>query len=83
MAIKGREGGTGHRRGGPAWIDERNLERGDMRVVQGFAALRAERVFAEAETCAACRALRSEQGDPEALCEDHLASALGMKSRWT
>ena len=68
-------------RRGPAWQDERQTERGDQRVMQGFAALRAERVYAEATDCGDCLAERA-QGDPDGLCERHLAEALGMHSEW-
>ena len=70
------------RHDGPAWHDERNTSRGDMRVVQGFAELRAERVFGEAADCEACNKERQDSGDAEALCEDHLGEALGMNSEW-
>ena len=64
------------------WVDERQSERGNLRVQQAFAALRAEHVFAEATACAACQAAREAAGDAEALCEPHLAQALGMGSEW-
>jgi len=66
----------------PSWIDERTLERGDMRVVEGFAKLRADRVYDESGTCADCEKERDDSGDPEALCEEHLGQALGMNSNW-
>ena len=66
----------------PAWIDERNLERGNMRVAQGFSKLRADAAFSEAETCPDCAAARAAEGDEEALCEHHLAHAMGMLSAW-
>lgn len=65
-----------------SWHDERALERGDMRIVQGFAKIRAERVFEEALSCEACEAERGETGDPEALCDEHVGAALGMNSNW-
>lgn len=39
---------------------------------------RGERVFDEAQECAACRAAREETGDESALCETHLAEAMGF-----
>ena len=64
-----------------AWVDERRDERGDMRVLQGLATLRAEHVYGEAERCAACETARATDGE-DALCEAHLAQALGMQSEW-
>ncbi len=64
-----------------AWVNERQDERGDMRVMQGFAAMRAERVYDEATRCAACDQARLTDGE-DALCEEHLAQALGMQSNW-
>ena len=72
------------RRAGPvvaSWADERTSERGDQRVLQGFAELRAERVYEEAVVCAACDAARKAEG-PDALCEKHLGEALGMGGGW-
>lgn len=70
------------RREGASWIDERALERGNMRVQQGFAKLRSDAAFDEAESCAACRSERRDSGDEDALCEAHLAQAMGMNSAW-
>lgn len=67
---------------GPAWVDERKDERGDLRVLQGFASLRAERVFGEAETCSACDAARLQEERADALCERHLGEALGASGGW-
>lgn len=64
-----------------AWVNERLDERGDMRVLQGLATMRAERVYGEAADCAACEAARAADGE-DALCEEHLAQALGMRSDW-
>ncbi len=64
-----------------AWLDERQDERGDMRVLQGFATLRAEHVYDEATRCPACDQARATDGE-DALCEAHLAQALGMQSDW-
>lgn len=64
-----------------SWVDERQNERGNMRVQQGFAAMRAERVYEEAAACADCQAARLESGD-DALCDVHMAQALGMSSDW-
>ncbi|MCO4764457.1 MAG: hypothetical protein KC502_23300 [Myxococcales bacterium] len=69
-------------RGGPAWVDERNLERGNMRVAQGFSKLRTDAAFEEANDCAACTQARTESDDSDALCDDHLAQAMGMNSDW-
>ncbi len=71
----------GHR-GGASWVDERALGRGDMRVAQGFSALRAEAAFDAATGCEDCAAERAETGDDEGLCEAHLAQAMGMNSTW-
>ncbi len=37
-----------------------------------------ERVFGEAEACAACDEARKDSGDTSALCERHLAEAMGF-----
>ena len=63
------------------WVDERQDERGDMRVLQGFATMRAERVYDEATRCEACEQARAADGE-DALCEVHLAQALGMHATW-
>lgn len=73
-----RKTGPGQR---AAWIDERRDERGDLRVLQGLATLRAEHVYDEATRCEACDAARAQDGE-DALCEAHLAQALGMNSEW-
>lgn len=64
------------------WHNERELQRGDMKIVQGFAELRAERVFEEAPTCDECARERKATGDDEALCDEHLGQAMGMDSNW-
>ena len=64
------------------WVDERQSERGNMRVQQAFATLRADHVYEQATVCAACQTARQEGADPDALCEAHLAQALGMGSEW-
>lgn len=56
--------------------------RGDERVLAGLSKLRAESAYEEAEACAACAEARSRDDDPEALCDDHLAHAMGMYSSW-
>ncbi len=65
-----------------AWIDERNTDRGDMRVNQAFSKLRADDAYEQAQACAECQAERDTTGDEEALCEAHLAQAMGMNSEW-
>ncbi len=67
---------------GPAWVDERKDERGDLKVLQGFASLRAERVYSEAETCGECAAARLQEQRQDALCERHLGEALGANGGW-
>lgn len=54
----------------------------DERVLQGLAAERADRVFGEAGACSACQQARVEAGQDDALCDDHLADALGMAGGW-
>jgi hypothetical protein len=49
---------------------------------QALAADRAESVYRDAEACAACAAARADQGDSEALCDDHLGRALGVTGGW-
>jgi len=71
-----------HRSHGPAWVDERNNERGDLKVLQAFASLRAERIYGEAETCCECKAARMQENREDALCEQHLGEALGANSHW-
>lgn len=63
------------------WIDERQDSRGNLRVMQGFAQMRADRVYTEAQVCEACQQARAAEGE-DALCEQHLAEALGMHSEW-
>jgi len=69
-------------RQGAAWVDERDDERGDLRVMQAFSSLRAENAVAQAAQCAACQSARVAEGADDALCDDHLSLALGMKSDW-
>ena len=66
----------------PAWIDERALSRGDVKVEQAFSKLRSDAAFEDADQCASCRSERERQGDDEALCDEHLGQALGMNSTW-
>ena len=40
--------------------------------------VRDARVFNEAEECAACVDARTSTGDETALCDDHLAEAMGF-----
>ena len=54
----------------------------DPRVLQGFATLRAERVFAEAQDCAACTAARAAETREDALCDAHMGQALGIDGGW-
>ncbi len=53
-------------------------ERGDQRLLAALAQARAEDTYAAAKTCEACARERQATGDAEALCETHLARALGM-----
>lgn len=69
-------------RHGPSWVDERASERGDQRVLQGFSALRAERVYGESDTCPGCAQARVDQDRADALCEGHLGEAMGMNATW-
>jgi hypothetical protein len=69
-------------RRGPSWVDERADERGDLRVMQGFSALRADRVYDEAQICGECAAARVAEGRDDALCDAHMAEALGMQGGW-
>ncbi|HAN32591.1 MAG TPA: hypothetical protein DCQ06_13425 [Myxococcales bacterium] len=70
------------RRRGPAWTDERKLARGDVRIEQSFSELRSEATFQAAKKCEQCEQTRLELDDDDALCETHLAQALGMNSDW-
>ena len=75
--------GSGPRpRGGASWVNERNDKRGDMRVMQGLSALRADAAYEAAEQCDDCARERVEQDDESALCDAHLAHAMGMNSKW-
>ncbi len=56
--------------------------RGDERVLAGFSKLRTEAAYEEAEVCGACAEVRRADGDPDALCDEHLAHAMGMNSNW-
>ncbi len=67
--------------GRAAWIDERQDARGDLRVLQGLATLRAEHAYEVAAACPACALARAADGE-DALCDAHLALALGMQSEW-
>ena len=69
-------------RAGASWVDERQNERGDMRVMQGLSKLRADAAYEAAEVCEDCIRERAEQDDEGALCEAHLAQAMGMNSNW-
>ena len=74
---------TGARpRGGASWVDERKSERGDMRVMQGLSTLRADAAYEAAQQCDDCARERVEQDDESALCDAHLAHAMGMNSEW-
>jgi len=58
-------------------FDDRHGER----VAQGFADLRTERVCDESARCEDCE--RARRDDPAAMCERHLADALGFgRSEW-
>ncbi len=78
---KGR-GSDGEHRRGASWVDERKDERGNMRVMQGFSKLRTDSAYEQAEQCDDCVGERAEQDDESALCERHLAQAMGMDSEW-
>ncbi len=39
---------------------------------------RSERAFADAGECEECARTRREKSDPEALCREHLAQAIGF-----
>lgn len=58
------------------------LERGDTRIQRAMATLRADDAFAAAAQCPACLAERAQLQDPQALCDDHLARALGVSGGW-
>jgi hypothetical protein len=78
---RGGDQGDSHRRGA-SWVDERKDERGNLRVMQGFSKLRADSAYEAAEDCGDCVQERAEQDDESALCERHLAQAMGMESKW-
>ena len=67
-----------HHRAGASWIDERNTDRGNIRLEQAMSSMRAEKVYDSASDCQACVRERAELDDEQALCEEHLAAALGM-----
>ena len=67
-----------HHRAGASWADERNTDRGNIRLEQAMSSMRAEKVYDNAADCQACVRERAELDDEEALCEEHLAAALGM-----
>lgn len=54
----------------------------DERTLQGLAAERADRVYGQAVACAACQRSRDEAEQADALCDEHLADALGMAGGW-
>lgn len=53
-----------------------------MRVMQGLSALRADAAYEAAAQCQDCARERAEQDDESALCDAHLAHAMGMNSEW-
>ena len=57
-------------------------DKGDVRLAQALAADRAARVLAAAQDCPTCAAARADQGDDQALCDDHLGQALGVTGGW-
>lgn len=54
----------------------------DTRVLGQLSALRAERVYDEAQTCPDCAAARQQSGRDDALCDPHLGDALGLNAQW-
>ncbi|MBM4394987.1 MAG: hypothetical protein FJ087_04780 [Deltaproteobacteria bacterium] len=48
------------------------------RAREVFQSERSGRAYEVAEKCAACAAARRATGDPTALCEAHLAEAMGL-----
>ena len=63
----------------PGW-DPRKLARQDPldKLAQINQELRSERTYDDADACEACAAARAEQGDETALCDEHLAAAMGF-----
>ncbi len=59
-----------------------NAERGDERVLAGLSRLRAEAAYEAAAACPACAEARTTADDADALCDDHLAHAMGLHSEW-
>jgi hypothetical protein len=57
-------------------------ERGDERVLAGLSRLRSEAAYEAAAACSACAEARAAEARDDALCDEHLAHALGMRSRW-
>lgn len=57
-------------------------DKGDPRLLEGLAADRAAAVLQRAAVCPACAAVRREEGDDGALCDDHLGQALGVSGGW-
>lgn len=57
-------------------------DRGDQRVLRGLAADRADSVWTTAEACEACAAARRDSAESEALCDEHMAKALGLTGGW-
>ncbi|MBM4343693.1 MAG: hypothetical protein FJ100_09990 [Deltaproteobacteria bacterium] len=57
-------------------------DRGDSRLLRALAAARADEAYGAAQACDNCRALRFETDDADALCERHLAQALGVLGGW-
>ena len=41
-----------------------------------------DRVYGEADACAACTRIRAQSGRSDELCDDHLGDALGMGGGW-
>lgn len=54
----------------------------DTRVLGQLSALRAERVYQEAQACPDCAAARAEAGAEDALCDHHMGDALGLHAQW-
>ncbi len=64
----------------PDWNPQNFLAGRDVEQGQAElgAAAKQERIFNEASTCSACKDAQDASGDASALCEHHLAEAMGF-----
>ena len=63
------------------WDPERVLgkrERPEQRLAREIAAESSDAAYQAADGCEVCSAARAESGDDTALCDEHMAAAMGL-----